>query len=70
MHNFEQGPKRGDAYRALLVSGDDGEAKKAVIKLIQSFGFKAIDMGDLATGGRLSQAGAPLATGADLLIAD
>jgi 8-hydroxy-5-deazaflavin:NADPH oxidoreductase len=70
MHNFEQGPKRGDAYRALLVSGDDASAKKLVVSLIQSFGFKTIDMGDLITGGRLSQAGAPLATGADLLIAD
>ncbi len=70
MHNFEQGPKRGDAHRALLVSGDDAEAKKLVVSLIQSFGFKTIDMGNLATGGRLSQAGGPLATGADLLVAD
>ena len=76
MHNFEQGPRRGDAYRALLLSGDDTSAKKLddtsakklVVSLIQSFGFKTIDMGDLATGGRLSQAGAPLATGADRLI--
>ncbi len=67
--HFAQGPIRGDAQRALLVSGDDAEAKDAVLWLIASFGFRTIDMGDLATGGRLSQAGGPLATGADLLVA-
>src|SRR5205814_5141434 len=30
-------------------------------QLIESFGFTAIDLGDLATGGRLQQAGGPLA---------
>ena len=69
MRHFAQGPIRGDAQRALLVSGDDAEAKDAVLSLIASFGFTTIDMGDLATGGRLSQAGGPLATGADLLVA-
>jgi predicted dinucleotide-binding enzyme len=69
MHHFTQGPSRGDARRALLVSGDDVEAKDAILSLIHSFGFKTIDMGELATGGRLSQAGGPLATGADLLVA-
>ncbi len=70
MRHFEQGPRRGEARRALLVSGDDAEAKQTVISLIRSFGFTTIDMGDLATGGRLSQAGGPLATGADILLAD
>ena len=67
MEHFAQGPRRGDARRVLLVAGDDGAAKKVVISLIESFGFATIDMGDLATG-RLSQAGGPLTTGADLLI--
>jgi len=68
MQHFAQGPTRGDARRVLLVAGDDGAAKKVVISLIESFGFATIDLGDLATG-RLSQAGGPLTTGADLLIA-
>ena len=36
--------------------------------LIESFGFAAIDLGGLVTGGRLQQAGGPLA-GLDLFIA-
>jgi predicted dinucleotide-binding enzyme len=70
MHHFKQGPKRGDARRLLLVSGDDPDAKRVVSSLIEAFGFRVVDMGDLATGGRLSQAGGALATGADLLLAD
>jgi predicted dinucleotide-binding enzyme len=35
-------------------------------QLIESFGFMAIDLGGLATGGRLQQAGGPLA-GRDLV---
>jgi predicted dinucleotide-binding enzyme len=35
--------------------------------LIESFGFAAIDLGDLVIGGRIQQAGGPLA-GLDLFI--
>jgi len=52
----------------IFVSGDDGESKRAVKNLIESFGFAAIDLGGLVTGGRIQQAGRPLA-GLDLFIA-
>jgi 8-hydroxy-5-deazaflavin:NADPH oxidoreductase len=69
MANLAAGPTRGDATRVLLVSSDDVEAKKAVMSLIESFGFFAVDLGDLKEGGRRQQAGKPLATGRDLLVA-
>ena len=46
---------------ALFISGDDEDAKKPVHDLIEQVGFSAIDLGDLATGGRLQQLGGPLA---------
>lgn len=39
-------------FAALLVSGDDAQANKVVVDLITAFGFTAIDLGDLETGGR------------------
>jgi predicted dinucleotide-binding enzyme len=44
----------------IFTSGDDGEAKKIVIDLIDSLGFVAIDLGSLAKGGAMYQIGAPL----------
>lgn len=49
----------------IFSSGDDGEAKKIVIDLIDSIGFVAIDLGSLAEGGAMHQVGAPL-SGLDL----
>jgi 8-hydroxy-5-deazaflavin:NADPH oxidoreductase len=46
---------------ALFISGDDEDAKKPVYDLIEQVGFSAIDLGNLATGGRLQQLGGPLA---------
>jgi predicted dinucleotide-binding enzyme len=42
-------------------SGDDGTAKAAVAELFDAAGFFPIDLGDLASGGRLQQAAGPLA---------
>lgn len=67
MANFEAGPRRGEARRVVLVSGDDAEAKGKVKNLIASFGFAVIDLGGLKEGGRMQQAGGPLA-GLDLLV--
>ena len=69
MENFEAGPRRGDARRVLFLSGDDASAKDLVKDLIESFGFATIDLGGLVAGGRIQQAGGPLA-GRDLLLAD
>jgi predicted dinucleotide-binding enzyme len=49
----------------IFTSGNDGEAKKIVINLIDSIGFVAIDLGSLAEGGAMHQVGAPL-SGLDL----
>ena len=64
---FNEGPVTGQGKRVIFVSGDDEESKRVVKDLIESFGFAAIDLGGLVTGGRIQQAGGPLA-GLDLLI--
>jgi predicted dinucleotide-binding enzyme len=67
MDKFEAGPIHGDARRVLFVSGDDENAKALVKNLIVSFGFAVADLGSLETGGRIQQAGGPLA-GRDMLL--
>jgi hypothetical protein len=44
----------------IFTSGDDAEAKRLVIELINSTGLVAIDLGALATGGAMPEVGAPL----------
>jgi 8-hydroxy-5-deazaflavin:NADPH oxidoreductase len=65
---FNEGPVKGGGKRVIFVSGDDEEPKTFVKELIKSFGFAAIDLGGLVTGGRIQQAGGPLA-GLDLFVA-
>jgi hypothetical protein len=68
MAGFNEGPVKGQGKRVIFVSGDDEESKRVVKGLIESFGFAAVDLGGLVTGGRIQQAGGPLA-GLDLFIA-
>ena len=49
----------------IFTSGDDVEAKRVVMELIDSIGFVAIDLGSLAIGGAMHQVGGPL-SGVDL----
>jgi 8-hydroxy-5-deazaflavin:NADPH oxidoreductase len=49
----------------LFTSGDDAEAKRVVIDLLNGAGFAAIDLGSLREGGALHEVGAPL-SGLDL----
>jgi 8-hydroxy-5-deazaflavin:NADPH oxidoreductase len=49
----------------IFTSGDEVEAKRVVIELIDSIGFVAIDLGSLAIGGAMHQVGGPL-SGVDL----
>jgi 8-hydroxy-5-deazaflavin:NADPH oxidoreductase len=49
----------------IFASGDDAEAKKIVIDIINGMGFAAIDLGPLVTGGAMHEVGAPL-SGLDL----
>ena len=44
----------------IFTSGDDAEAKKLVIDMINGIGFAAIDLGSLVTGGALHEVGARL----------
>jgi 8-hydroxy-5-deazaflavin:NADPH oxidoreductase len=45
---------------AIFTSGDDTEAKKRVMELINSTGLVAIDLGSLRAGGAMHEVGAPL----------
>ena len=45
----------------IFVSGDDADAKSAVVSLFEEAGFAAIDLGNLATGGAMQQIHHPLA---------
>ncbi|MDQ1434414.1 MAG: 8-hydroxy-5-deazaflavin:NADPH oxidoreductase [Actinomycetota bacterium] len=54
-------PREAGGRRVMFVSGDDAEAKSAVGELFDATGFFPIDIGDLATGGAMQQAGGPLA---------
>jgi predicted dinucleotide-binding enzyme len=58
---FNEGPAKNGGRRVIFISGDDSEAKRFITGLIKSFGFEPIDLGGLVTGGRLQQAGGPLA---------
>jgi 8-hydroxy-5-deazaflavin:NADPH oxidoreductase len=44
----------------IFTSGDDAEAKKIVMDMINSIGFVAIDLGSLVKGGAMYEVGAPL----------
>jgi hypothetical protein len=54
-------PDEAGGRRVLFLSGDDGAAKAVVADLFEGAGFFPIDLGDLVTGGRMQQAGGPLA---------
>ncbi len=41
--------------RAIFIAGDDAEAKKTVVRLIEEIGFAAVDTGDLRDGGATQQ---------------
>ena len=59
-------PREAGGQRVLFFSGDDLDAKAEVSTLFQDAGFFTIDLGDLVTGGKMQQVGAPLA-GANLI---
>src|ERR1700756_2483408 len=63
---FNEGPIKGNGRRVIFVSGDHPEPTEFVKSVIEGFGFVAVYLGGLATGGRLQQAGGPLA-GRDLV---
>jgi len=48
-------PRGTVGRRALIVAGDDADAKQAVGDLIDEFGFDAVDIGSLADGWRIQR---------------
>ena len=66
IERFNQGPTKGGGRRVIFVSGDHAEPVEFVKNLIASFGFMPIHLGGLVVGGRMQQAGGPLA-GRDLV---
>jgi 8-hydroxy-5-deazaflavin:NADPH oxidoreductase len=64
--NLEADPVVNGTRRVAFISADDDSAKKRVETLLESFGYRVIDLGNLRDGGLIQQAGGPLA-GRDLL---
>lgn len=60
-------PVVGIGRRVTFLSGDDVGAKADVSALLTDLGFAVIDLGGLHDGGRLQQAGGPLA-GQDFIL--
>ncbi|MES2109873.1 MAG: NADPH-dependent F420 reductase [Bacteroidota bacterium] len=55
-------PEEAGGRRVLFYSGNDAAAKKEVGDVIESLGFAAIDLGDLATGSKLQEPKQAVAT--------
>jgi hypothetical protein len=53
-------PQEAGGRRVIFLSGDDADAKAAVVALFKDAGFAPIDLGDLADGGELQQIHYPL----------
>ena len=68
MEHYDKGPKFHDGKRVIFVSGDDKDAKAVVIGLVKDFGYAPMDLGGLVSGGRMQQAGGPIA-GHDWVVA-
>jgi hypothetical protein len=56
----------GNGRRVIFISGDEVASKMTVGALLENVGFSPIDLGTLAIGGRLQQAGGPF-TGMNLV---
>jgi predicted dinucleotide-binding enzyme len=54
-------PHEAGGRRVLFVSSDEAAAKATIVELFDAAGFFVIDLGDLATGGRMQQVRGPLA---------
>ena len=55
-------PHEVGGRRVIFLSGDDAQAKAAVVELFDAAGFFTIDLGGLLAGGRMQQLGSPLAS--------
>jgi predicted dinucleotide-binding enzyme len=48
-------PNVNGGHRVLFISGDDADAKKTVSEILEKTGFATVDLGALASGGKLQQ---------------
>jgi predicted dinucleotide-binding enzyme len=48
-------PNVKGGHRVLFMSGDDAQAKKTVNEILEKAGFATVDLGALASGGKLQQ---------------
>jgi len=54
-------PREAGGRRVIFLSGDDAATKAELSELIDQIGFAAVDLGGLVEGGKMQQAGGPLA---------
>src|SRR5260221_1349227 len=59
--DFAADPRQGPGRRVLFLSGNAKAAKDELAAILKSIGFATIDLGSLHVGGRMQQAGGPLA---------
>lgn len=56
-------PREAGGHRVLFMSGDDAQAKSDAKEILERAGFATVDLGGLASGGKLQQfPGGPLPT--------
>lgn len=60
-------PRQAGGRRVLFMSGDDAAAKADVSVVLEKAGFATIDLGGLASGGRLQQVPGGLLTNLNLI---
>lgn len=48
-------PMKGEGRRVLFLSGEDGEARETVARIVEAMGFAPIDLGTLVEGGERQQ---------------
>jgi predicted dinucleotide-binding enzyme len=63
-------PAQAGGHRVLFMSGDDAAAKEEVAGILNKAGFATIDLGGLASGGRLQQVPGGLLTELNLIKLD
>lgn len=64
---FSEGPQRAGGTRVIVFAGDHVRAKGEVGRLIRQLGFAPVDLGALASGGKLMQPPGGPFSGLDLI---
>ena len=59
-HDLVSDFSEGKPATVMFTSGDDADAKRIVMDLLDGAGFATVDLGPLREGGALHEVGAPL----------